>query len=122
MGTQMRILIIIGGLGMVALVFNLVRHRRLKEEYCLLWLLTGFVLVFLSIFQNLFWDRFSRLIGVDYPPSALFLIGMGFLFLIVLNYSVALSELKERNKELTQEFAILMDELEQLSKKIRGER
>jgi hypothetical protein len=114
MGIQFRIIVLIGGLGLVFFVFNLVRRRRLKEEYSLLWLLTGFALLFLSIFQDLFWDGFSRLIGVSYPPSALFLLGMGFLFLIVLHYAVVLSKLSEQNKELTQEFTILKDELERL--------
>ncbi|MBU1615923.1 DUF2304 domain-containing protein [bacterium] len=122
MGIQFRIIVLIGGLGLVLFVFNLVRKRKLRETYSLLWLLTGFVLLFLSIFQDLFWDRFSRLIGIDYPPSALFLIGMGFLFLIVLHYSVALSRLSEQNKELTQEFTILKDEFERLKTKIDGER
>ncbi len=117
MGIQFRILIIIVGLGMVFFVFNLVRRRRLREEYSLLWLLTGFVLLFFSIFQDVVWDRFSRLIGVDYPPSALFLLGLGFLFLIILNYSVVLSKLSEESKELIQELALLKDELERLKAK-----
>lgn len=122
MGIQFRIIVLIGGFSLVLFVFNLVRRRRLREEYSLLWLLTGFVLLFLTIFQDMLWDRFSRLIGIDYPPSALFLIGMGFLFLIVLHYSVVLSKLSEQNKELTQEFTILKDEFERLKTKIDGER
>jgi hypothetical protein len=51
-------------------------------------------------------------LGIKYPPSLVFL--MGFLFLIIINihFSIVISELFEKNKTLTQEIALLREEME----------
>lgn len=97
---------ILGSAGLLVVVLELVRSRRLQEEYSLLWIFTGGVLLLLSCWRGLL-DRLALLFGIAYPPSALFLVGFGFVLLILLHYSVVLSELSERTKKLTQEIALL---------------
>jgi hypothetical protein len=55
--------------------------------------------------------------GIYYPPAALFLIGFGFTLLILMNFSVLVSDLTDRNKCLAQEIALLKQEVEELKKK-----
>lgn len=91
---------------LLVVVLELVRSRRLQEQYSLLWIFTGAVLLLLSCWRGLL-DRLAILFGIAYPPSALFLVGFGFVLLILLHYSVVLSELAARTKKLAQEISLL---------------
>jgi hypothetical protein len=97
------------------LIFELIRRRRLKEEYSLLWLLSGIVILIFSIFPNLL-GIISKVMGMYYL-TALFVISFLFLLLIVLHFSTVISGLSERNKELTQEFSILDFSFKELDKR-----
>lgn len=92
------------------LVVELIRRGRLKERYALLWLLASCVLLILSTTKII--ESVSQIIGIYYPPSALFLIAFLFLLLITLHFSVVISGLSEQNKRLAQEIALLRRDLE----------
>ena len=100
---------------LLVIVFELIRRRRLKEEYALLWLLSGLVILIFSIFPKLL-NIISRAIGLYYL-TALFVISFLFLLLIVLYFSTVLSGLSEKNKELTQELSILEFRFRELDKR-----
>lgn len=93
-------------LGILVSVIDLIRRRRLKEQYALLWLASSTLLLALSIWKGLL-DKISHMVGVAYPPSLLFFVAFLFLLLIVLHYSVVISALSEKNKKLAQEIGIL---------------
>lgn len=97
-------------------VFMLVRGRMLKEKYSLVWLLIGSFTLVMSVFRDLM-DWFSGLIGVYYPPSAFFAILIACAYLLLLNMSVSISNLKTHNKALTQELGLTKLRLEELEKK-----
>lgn len=122
---MLKIQMIIGAVSILLLVivFELIRRGRLKEEYSLLWLLSGVVILTFSIFPNLL-GIISRVMGMYYL-TALFVISFLFLLLIVLHFSTVLSRLSERNKELTQELCILDFRFKELDKRfheMNGER
>jgi hypothetical protein len=94
------------------LVLELVRRRRLREEYSLLWLATALVLIVLSLSRPLL-DVLADLVGIFYPPSALFLVAMAFVLLILLHFSTVLTRLAQQNKETAQQIALLRWQLEQ---------
>jgi uncharacterized membrane protein len=101
-------------------IVELIRRGRLKERYALLWLFSSFLMLGLSLWRNAL-ENISRLAGIYYPPSLLFLLAFLFLLLINLHFSVAVSELSEKNKKLTQEIALLRYEIDRdHSKKIEG--
>lgn len=114
---MLRIQMITGAVSILLLVivFELIKRRRLKEEYSLLWLLSGVVILTFSIFPNLL-GIISRVMGMYYL-TALFVISFLFLLLIVLHFSTVLSQLSERNKELTQELSILDFRFKELDKR-----
>jgi hypothetical protein len=114
---MLKIQLIIGAVSVLLLVivFELIRRNRLKEEYSLLWLLSGVVILIFSIFPDLL-NIISRVMGMYYL-TALFVISFLFLLLIVLHFSTVLSRLSERNKELTQELSILDFSFKQLDKR-----
>ena len=109
-------LAIAGSATLLFLVLELIRRGRLKERYALLWLFSSLVLLILSLSRSLL-ELFSRLIGIYYPPSLLFLIAFVFLLLITLHFSAVISGLSDKNKRLAQELALLRQEVEQLRTK-----
>jgi len=108
---RIQILAIIGSALLIAFIFELIRRKRLREEFSILWLAMGGVFLVLSIFRGLL-DRFSYAIGIAYPPAALFLILIIGLMFILIHFSVAISELKETQKKLVQEVGLLKAERE----------
>ena len=111
--TRVEIIAILGSLLFIGIIVELIRRRKLAEGYSLLWLLTGFVLLLLSVWRELL-HMFSAAVGVFYPPAALFLIGFLFFFLILLQFSVVISQMSSRNKTLAQQIALLKQEVHQL--------
>ncbi|MBI5191210.1 MAG: DUF2304 domain-containing protein [Nitrospirae bacterium] len=107
------IIALAGSLGLMGLVLELVRRRRLKEKYSLLWLFTAVVLLVLSLSRGLM-ERVAGMMGIYYAPSAFFLLAFLFLMLITLQFSVVISKLSERNKILTQEVALLKLKLKEM--------
>lgn len=91
------------------IILELVRRRKLREEYSWLWLLTGTVLIVLTIWYDLL-VMVTRFIGAVLPTSALFLFGMIFLMLVCLQFSIRISKLTDQIKDLTQELTILQYE------------
>ncbi len=92
-------------------ILELVRRRRLREEYSWLWVLTTLGMVALSAWYGLI-EGISRAIGAVTPTTTLFIFGLLFLLLISIHFSTVLSRLSEQVRRLTQELAILAAERE----------
>lgn len=109
---RIQILAIVGSILLIVFILELIRRKRLKEEFSILWLGMGAIFLIISLFRGLL-DRFSVLVGIGYPPAALFLILIIGLMLILIHFSVAISELKEANKKLAQELGLLRRQMEE---------
>ena len=98
---------------LVLVVFELIRSRRLRERYALLWLLTGLVLVVLSAWRGGL-NTIAGWLGVrGYPPAVLFAVGLLFVIVVLLHYSTVISRLTDQNVVLAQRLALLEAELSQ---------
>jgi cell division protein FtsW (lipid II flippase) len=92
---------------LILFVFELIRSRRLRERYDLLWLLTGFVILALSLWRSGL-NTIAHWVGVrSYPPAVLFAIGSLFILAVLLHYSTVISKLSDQNRILAQRLAIL---------------
>jgi hypothetical protein len=89
------------------LVVALVRGRKLTEKLSLFWMTFALLMLGASSFGYPHLIAGAKLIGIVYPPSALFLIAILFLLIFTLYMSIALSSLSEQNKVLAQEVALL---------------
>jgi hypothetical protein len=56
-------------------------------------------------------NRLAGLIGIEYPPSALFLVAFGFVLVLLLHFSVAVSRLADQSKVMAQRVAMLEERL-----------
>jgi len=111
-----KVVALVVGLWMLLLIVELVRRRKLREEYSWLWLMTGSVILLLTLwFDLLKW--ITQLVGAVSPSSTIFLFAFLFLVFISLHFSVVISKLTDRNKELAQRYALLELEVHELKKK-----
>jgi hypothetical protein len=90
-------------------ILELVRRRKLKEEYSWLWILTTAGMLVLSSWYGLV-EWLSQLIGAVTPTTTLFLFGLLFLLLMSVHFSTMISRLTQQVRALTQEMAILSAE------------
>ena len=115
---RIQILAIIGSLGIFLFVVELIRKKRIKEEYSLLWLFFGAIFVLLSVWRRGL-DEFSELIGVAYPPAALFLLLLMAVFMILIQFSIIISKQSESIKKMAQEIGLIKIDLEKAKKDIQ---
>jgi hypothetical protein len=102
----------IGAIIVLGVVFELIRQRRLQERYALLWLGTGLVILILAIWRSAL-NQLADLVGIAYPPSALFVLASLFILLVLLHYSTVISTLSEQNVMLAQRVALLETALDE---------
>ena len=98
-------------------VIELVRRRKLREEYSFLWIGTSVVLMALALEPRLL-NLFCNAIGAKTPNPALFFGGLVFLMSVSLMMSVRLSKLSFRNKSLTQQMSLQRREIEELHQQV----
>jgi hypothetical protein len=106
MDVRIQIVAIIASGGLLVMILELVRQRRLLERYALLWLFSALVLLGLAIWRGLLED-IASVIGVAYPPNALFFIAFAFVLVLLLHFSLAVSRLTDQSKVLAQRLALL---------------
>ncbi len=120
MQAKLQILAIVASSGLVLIVFELLRRRRLIERYALLWLGSSLLLLGLSIWTGLL-EVISKAIGIVYPPNALFMIAFAFVLVLLMHFSLAISRLSGETKVLAQKVARLDKDMRDLSAAEDGE-
>ena len=113
LGLRAQIIAVIGTVLFLILVIELVRRRRLVERYALLWITAAILLVILSLSAEGL-RVIADGLGIRTPVNALFLLGLGTVFVLALHFSVAFSRLSEETKILAQEVARLDGEQRRL--------
>lgn len=103
---RIRIITIVAAVAILILIVELVRRRKLKEEYSLLWILTAALLVLLSVWYGLL-VKVTHLIGGTVPSSTLFFFGLVFVISLMLHFSIRISLLERRITSLVQEIGLL---------------
>jgi hypothetical protein len=91
---------------LLLVVLELVRRRRFLERYAILWLLSALVMLGLAVWRDLL-EELADAIGIVYPPNALFVIAFGFVLVLLLHFSLAVSRLSDQAKVLAQRLALL---------------
>jgi hypothetical protein len=102
---RIRLIAIVGAVAILFVIIELVRRRKLKEEYSLLWVVTAALLVVLASWSSLL-AKLTHLIGGTLPSSTLFFFGLIFVFALVLHFSVRISILERRVTALVQELGL----------------
>ena len=112
---KQKIFAILASSVLILLIAVLIKRRKLREEYALLWLFTGIGMLILVIgYPILVW--LSKLIGAVAPTTTLFLFALLFIILISIHFSVKFTRLSDQMQSVITELAFLRKELEDLNK------
>ena len=117
MPPRIRVIAILICIFLVVYVFELVRRRHLNEEYSMGWLVTGSLMLILSISEDLL-ISISNLVGATLFTSTLFFFGLAFLVTICLHFSIRISALTNQVRTLTQHMGILHSEKKALEEQV----
>lgn len=94
-------------------VLELVRRRKLVEEYSILWILAAVVMLAVSIWRELL-HAAARELGVHDPPNVLLIALTGLVVLALLGVSIILSRQRRQIDRLIEETAVLSAEIREL--------
>jgi hypothetical protein len=116
METRIQIVAIVGALGLLIVVLEMVRRRRLLERYALLWLFSALVILGLAVWRGAL-EQVAEAVGIYSPPNALFFIALGFILVLLLHFSAAVSRLADQSKVLAQRQALVEEQLRELERR-----
>lgn len=105
-----RVIIFGCGLLLLILVIELVRSNRLREELSISWFFISFALILCSV-GDIIMDPLAFKLGISYPPALVFACFALLLILASLYFSVVISNLKGKIKELTQKIVLMEYEM-----------
>ena len=102
-------------LAIFLLVIGLIRKRKITEHFAVLWVAISLGLLMVSSLGFSYLFRIAQLLGIPYPPTALFLLVIFGLTLLVIQLFAWVSKLNERSRVLVQQVALLRDRLNQVT-------
>ena len=109
--SRTQIITAVGAVALVVFVLDLVRRRKLSEEYSLLWVACTAVIAVLGFSTPLLmW--ITNVLGMFGAASTVYSFGLAFAVVMLLYLSVKLSRLGAENQALARELALLRHEVE----------
>lgn len=105
MSAQGIIFIDLMGIGLLILILNLVRTKKLHVGYAVIWFLAIISLMVIVSVPPLL-DFLPRAVGAIFPASALSLLAFVFIILVLIFFSVQLSVLSTRQSRLIKSVAL----------------
>jgi hypothetical protein len=110
--SRAQVILAIAAVGLALYVLDLVRRRKLSEEFSLLWLLSSGGIALLGFSTGVLRSA-TRALGILYESSTVFAAGIGFTVILLLYLSVRLSRLSQENLLLARELALLRRRLDE---------
>ena len=110
-----QIVVILGALCLLLFVLWLLKRGALTVKYSLLWLLCGVVLLLFAVCPYLVYV-IRDLLDMQVPSNVVFLLIDGFVLLLLISLSVAVSQLSEKSKRQAQSIALLENRVRELEK------
>lgn len=110
---ELRIAITIALLVFFAIVFYLLKKRKLTLKYTLLWLLAGIVMAIVAAFPEAF-EKITLALGVVDMYNGLFAILIFALMIILISITVIVSQLNDNLRALTQQCAMYEKRIREL--------
>lgn len=112
---RQKIAMIIICISIFIIILDLVRRRRLREEYSWLWLLTSAAL-FVLVIQYSWLELITEAMGAVLPTTTLFIGALVFLMFLSIQFSVRISKLTDQVKNMVQENALLREKIEKIGR------
>jgi hypothetical protein len=114
---KLTILTGVTALVLVGFIFELVRRRRLREKYAVLWIVVGVGVLALGLFPQVI-NSVSHLFGVANGVSLVLFCAVLFLLAVCLHLSWEVSRLEDETRVLAEEMALLRLKVDDMA--VRG--
>ena len=111
--TRLVLVGVITSAGLIVAILALIRARRLQERYAILWLIAACGVVVFGLWADAL-EILAEVLGVAYPPSALFFITAVFAVAVLLHTAVVITRLSSQNQTLAQRLAMTEERLRQV--------
>ena len=111
MDLRQKIISIVVAVVVFVVIVELVRRKKLMEEFSWIWLLAGVIILLIAVWENIF-SLIANLTGIIAPSSIVFFFGIIFLILINLQLAMVLSKSRNDIKNLGQKISLYENELE----------
>lgn len=108
---RLNIVTALAGLLILGVILELLRRRRLREKYAMLWLAVGLIVLPLGFFPSLL-DGTAAMLGVASGVSLVLFLGFLFLLLVCIHLSWEVSQLEEETRTLAEDLALLRADVE----------
>ncbi len=106
MTLRQQVFALVLSIGLLIFIVEMVRRRKLREEYSWLWILVAAAILVLSVWFGLL-EWLTHLIGAVVPASTLFMFGIFFLIVINIYFSMKVSTLTTQVKNQAQKLALM---------------
>ena len=116
MTAHFHFLMILGAVILLLIIFVLLKKGNMTVKYSLLWLGLAVVLVIFAICPYVVYVL-RDLLDVEMPVNLVFMLMFCFVLVVLISLSIAVSQLAEKCKRLTQENALLEKRVRELEKK-----
>jgi hypothetical protein len=103
---RLEIFLLISAFVFMAIIVEIVRRRRLAENFAILWLGVALGVVVLGIARPVV-DWISQAVGVEYGTSLFFGAAIAFFVFVCISLSIHISRLESRVESLAEEVAML---------------
>lgn len=111
--TRLTIFSVIVAIAALVLVFELLRRRRLREKYAVIWVVISIGTLVIAVFPMLL-GWVSGLVGIQTPSNLLFFSSVLILFAVSLQLSREVGLLEEQSRRLAEEVGALRLRLDAL--------
>lgn len=111
--TRVQVVSIIAAVLVLLVIFSLVRAKKLQENYAILWIISGFSLLIISIFTDIL-NIVADIVGIYYPPAVLIPTTIGIIVMLSLHFSVVISRLSKENRALSRKIALIERDVAEL--------
>ena len=116
MSLRIQVLTAVAAVFILIFILELVRGKKLREEYSILWVVAAALMLVVAIWkESLF--AIAGALGVHNANSLLFFLGLIFCLIYLVHLSVKVSLLTENSKTYSQHIGLLEAELQELRRR-----
>lgn len=101
---------LIVGISILVILFELLRRRRMRERYAIVWCVIGIGSVAIGVFPGLLGEA-TRAVGLVLPINLVFFVGLLVLLGVTSQLSYELGLAEDRTRALAEEVALLRLEM-----------
>ncbi len=88
-------------------MFFFMRKKILENFYTLIWIIIGFIFIFIALFPGII-NLISNILGIEFLPLGVFVIAIFGLGAIIIHLSSVISSHEKKIKEFEKKIAILV--------------